>query len=339
MRLKNVDYLRGLSAFGIMIYHYLSWTFGIFESNTFMGRVGVYGVSVFYVLSGLTLYYVYHKNFNFKKLTSFFVKRFFRIYPLLWLSIVLTIYLLNKTFENKIIILNITGLFGFFEHDKYITSGAWSIGNELVFYSLFPFILLFEKCFKFTIEVFFTLSFFVSMYFGFFVFNPLQTLGDQWKDYINPLNQLLFFSGGLLIGKLLINKNNTKVGVTLLLSSVLLFVFYPTTGDLIIVVSSWNKIIFSLLVFVLCSSIIVIQFKVPKLFDVLLETLGKISYSLYLLHAIVFWYLTNYINRAEHFVMFFSCSICITFIISLASYYLIEKPFILLGKRLSVSKK
>ncbi|MCB0760440.1 MAG: acyltransferase family protein, partial [Flavobacteriales bacterium] len=61
-RLYNLDYLRGLAAFGIMIYHYLTWTLGKFSADDFLGRLGVYGVSVFYVLSGLTLYYVYfHK--------------------------------------------------------------------------------------------------------------------------------------------------------------------------------------------------------------------------------------------------------------------------------------
>ena len=59
-RLYNLDYLRGLVTFGIMIYHYLSWTLGKFTADTFMGRVGIYGVSIFYVLSGLTLYYVYY---------------------------------------------------------------------------------------------------------------------------------------------------------------------------------------------------------------------------------------------------------------------------------------
>lgn len=58
-RLYNLDYLRGFAAFGIMIYHYSSWSLGNFTADSFMGRIGVYGVSVFYVLSGLTLFYVY----------------------------------------------------------------------------------------------------------------------------------------------------------------------------------------------------------------------------------------------------------------------------------------
>ena len=59
-RLHNLDYLRGIAALSIMIYHYSLWTFGKFGAESFIGRIGVYGVSVFYVLSGLTLFYVYH---------------------------------------------------------------------------------------------------------------------------------------------------------------------------------------------------------------------------------------------------------------------------------------
>ncbi len=50
-RLYNLDYLRGLAAFGIMVYHYMKYTFGTFTADSFMGKIGIYGVSVFYVLS------------------------------------------------------------------------------------------------------------------------------------------------------------------------------------------------------------------------------------------------------------------------------------------------
>src|SRR5262245_60491552 len=86
-RLYNLDYLRGLAAFGIMLYHYLTWTLGIFPADTIVGRVGIYGVSTFYVLSGLTLYYVYYGKMkpSAQDTAAFFKKRIFRIFPLLWL--------------------------------------------------------------------------------------------------------------------------------------------------------------------------------------------------------------------------------------------------------------
>jgi peptidoglycan/LPS O-acetylase OafA/YrhL len=46
-RLPELDYLRGLAAFGIMIFHYLSWTRGEFSADDTMGRIGIYGVAFF----------------------------------------------------------------------------------------------------------------------------------------------------------------------------------------------------------------------------------------------------------------------------------------------------
>lgn len=86
-RLYNLDYLRGLSAFGIMIYHYISSTMGRFPSETFIARLVIYGVSIFYILSGLALYYVYYDKMKPSKddVISFLKKRIFRIFPFLWL--------------------------------------------------------------------------------------------------------------------------------------------------------------------------------------------------------------------------------------------------------------
>ena len=58
-RLSSLDYLRGLAAFGVMVFHYSMWNFGLFKAEDFLGRVGLYGVAIFYVLSGITLYHVY----------------------------------------------------------------------------------------------------------------------------------------------------------------------------------------------------------------------------------------------------------------------------------------
>lgn len=81
-RIYNLDYLRGLAAFGIMIYHYLTWSKGEYLSDTFLGKFGIYGVSIFYILSGLTLYYVYYEKMNISKneLISYLKKRIFRIF-------------------------------------------------------------------------------------------------------------------------------------------------------------------------------------------------------------------------------------------------------------------
>ena len=202
MRINSLDYLRGLMALLIMIYHYLVWVYEPFSSEDFLGIMGVYGVSTFYVLSGLTLYYVYGKTLKINTTPKFFLKRFFRIYPLLWLTIILTIFLLNRSYPKETIFYNITGLFGFLAHDKYIATGAWSIGNELVFYSLFPIVIILDRKFKYVIEFIFLLSLIAGAYFSFNMLSSNEVLGgEQWRIYINPLNQAFLFFGGVLIGK------------------------------------------------------------------------------------------------------------------------------------------
>ena len=142
-RLHNLDYLRGLAAFGILLYHYLSWTIGRFDSESTIGRIGLYGVSIFYILSGLTLFIVYYEKMNFSKneIIGFIKKRVFRIFPLMWLVVIISILFSQKVPNVYDLIMNLTGLFGFINWDKYFAIGLWSIGNELVFYSFFILVL------------------------------------------------------------------------------------------------------------------------------------------------------------------------------------------------------
>ena len=75
-RIYSLDYLRGIMALLIMLYHYFSWHYSGFDSSDFMGRIGVYSVSMFYILSGLTLYVVYKKSCSLKAIGSILKEEF-----------------------------------------------------------------------------------------------------------------------------------------------------------------------------------------------------------------------------------------------------------------------
>ena len=129
-RLHSLDYLRGLAAFGIMIYHFFTWWVGSFPAESFMGRVGIYGVAVFYVLSGLTLHHVYFaKMAGLRDVRSFGVKRVFRIFPLLWIVTIAAVILAQRIPDWSDLVLNLTGLFGFVKWDAYFSTGVWSIAR------------------------------------------------------------------------------------------------------------------------------------------------------------------------------------------------------------------
>ena len=56
--------------FAIMVYHYSSWTLHPFKSDSVLGVLGIYGVGIFYILSGLTLFVVYHQKLELSSLKT-----------------------------------------------------------------------------------------------------------------------------------------------------------------------------------------------------------------------------------------------------------------------------
>lgn len=115
-RIYTLDYLRGSAALLILVYHYLTWEGFEFDAETFMRRVGFYGVTIFYILSGLTLFYVYNSRLKLEKtsLKVFFIKRAARILPLLSAVSFIAIIFSRKIPNLMDVFLNFSGLFGFF---------------------------------------------------------------------------------------------------------------------------------------------------------------------------------------------------------------------------------
>lgn len=340
-RLYNLDYLRGLAAFAIMIYHYSTWSFWKFPADTFMGRVGVYGVCIFYVLSGLTLYYVYYDKMNMSRrdIIAFFKKRVFRIFPLLWLVTFTAILLSRRIPDFSDLFLNLTGLFGFVKWDTYFSAGMWSIGNELVFYVFFPFFVLFAKSTRPMLFILSAALFSLYLYFAFVKLDPALSMDVQWKDYINPLNQVFLFLGGFLIGLLLHNiKINNSIVVMLLLSGLAVFTFYPTTENAISIVTGANRLIFTACCFLICICFYKLTFLFPKFIHKPLSLLGETSYSIYLLHPIV-WTIVGFASKVlgKHILIIptsvrLPLSVLLTLILSYYVYQYFEKYFMKLGK-------
>ncbi|NTW23338.1 MAG: acyltransferase [Lentimicrobium sp.] len=331
-RVQSLDYLRGLMALGIMVYHYFTWTGFKFGAETFPGKIGIYGVSVFYVLSGLTLFIVYNNKLSFLNIHHYFIKRVFRIFPLLWLSILLSVFLLNHKTDLTTLLLNLTGLFGFVAHDRYIAIASWSIGNELVFYTIFPLILLSGRWTRFAPHLFFLISAGIGVYFAFSVMIFNMPLRFQWSNYLNPLNQVMLFSGGVLIGRLLSGKKLPPyLGIALLAFAGMAFIFYPVKGDQSTLIAGFNRIAFVLLSFAITASFLMIDFKPGKIAGFILSRLGEASYSVYLLHPIVYLMLKKHagINYTNLFLLI---SFTVTLLLSYLVYTYFETRFISLGQ-------
>jgi exopolysaccharide production protein ExoZ len=340
-KIHPLHYLRGLAALGIMFYHYFAYPFedmGI--TDGFLGKVGIYGVSIFYVLSGLTLYHVYKDRIgSWKELGSYGIKRFFRIFPLFWMALICTLIIHPQLFDLPILFGNLSGLFGFFAPDSAIPYGGWAIGVEIIFYLLFPLALLIMR----KNEVFgvtaITALFVVGILYSSFLIDPNKPFDEQWPVYVNPLNHIYLFLGGMLLGYvrdwITINRLVSMIGLGIGIAG---FLLYPVGDDLSNIAYGGGRILFSSLCFLICFSLYRWNFKLHGISHRFLFALGSASYSLYLLHPIVY----DALMKVEaKFFPEFSASLLVliasvvSIIWSIINYQIFEKFFLKSGKKLA----
>ncbi len=331
-------------AISIMIYHLTGGVFFANDSSVLLGRLGIYGVSIFFILSGLSMSIVY-SNYIVDAQTAvfFFIRRIFRIWPLLWICIFLALvplYIQGESISIISIIANMTTVFGFIKPDAYINTGAWSIGNEMVYYSLTPIVIGFYSKNKIYGNLFVFLSFVMSVIFSFYLLKSSDTIASQWVTYVNPFNNLFLYASGIAI---FYNLNTFKIGhvlnLCLFLIPVLFFLYYPVSGDQIHIVTGWNR-----LMFMFFSIIFVISFYkfdlyqyAPKVIAYPLELFGVATYGVYLLHPIIALYLKNGLKLIgiDNVYLVFTITCILTVIIALISYNVYETKLMAIGKRLT----
>lgn len=337
-RVNSLDYVRGLAAFGIMLYHFQSWSFGHMGADNFWGRIGLYGVAIFYVLSGLTLYHVYEQRLEPRPmpLLDFYIKRIFRLMPLLWL--IMGIYLITEPSlrEWDRILLNFTGLFGLLAWDKPIGVGVWSIGNELVFYLCFPIFIFAARYSKPAFAAICVVVVAVGAYFAFAMIETTAPLEENWRNYVNPLNQIFLFLGGVVIGFLFkYRETNYWLLLLLMLSAIAIFTFYPASGETSILVTDFNRFIFSACCLAVCLSMYKLPVSLPDWINLLFQKMGEISYALYLIHPLVYNEIVKPLQLSPWTAI--AIAALLTIFISFIVYHFFEKAFIKLGQKVSAS--
>ncbi|WP_275157340.1 acyltransferase family protein [Citrobacter koseri] len=350
MRIHTIDYMSGLMALSILFYHLTAWTIGTPPSETLLGKLGVYGVSVFFVISGMSMYISYKSTkWTTTSILSFFVRRFGRLAPVYWIALALTFcYAAYENrplkFTNTEIWHNIFLTFGIADFSKYIVTGGWSIGNEVVFYLFFPALIViapFKKFFLLANAV----IMYVYIYYCFVVISPYHTLGAQWVAYIHPFNQAFLFSSGIVLAWLTYTfgfSKNQKLMWALLLISCIAFILYPVRGDQITIISEWNRLCITGLILATCYALLNLRVNTQNSITKLLSFLGDVSYPVYLLHGIFFiivnkyiWTLLNISSKEIGFAFFVFVFTPVLLALSWLVFVYIEKPAINIVKRLT----
>lgn len=347
-RRVSLDYLRGVMALSVMLYHYYTWYSNDHEAFSLISKLGIYAVGIFYILSGLSLSLVYVNKFDsIYSLFDYLVKRIFRIFPLFWLatSMHILFQFTNSLMSDSAIfssnlyevLINYTLVFGFFDPVSYIAIGAWSIGNEIVYYSLFPLIVLLFGLHRWFFYVGWFFSFLTFSYFSFIAINQDLTLASQWEVYVNPINNLFLFYSGVAVG-FIFKDFYLPVKIVTFGMIVCFLSFLLVTGgtDQSYLVTNYSRMLFSFLVIFFVFFVFLSRLEFKGRVGDFIGFLGEACYSIYLLHPLISFPVIFVFSKLGLDLGFgYLCSFILTLILSYFSYRYIEKPGIALGKRVA----
>ena len=310
-----INSLRGLAALTVCLYHFVCTTTGYITNQIVLDvfHFGAKGVQVFFIISGIVIpLSMIKSDYKISFFPKFILKRFIRIEPpYLGVVILGIIYLVVRNYipsSNNIdltpsvrdVFLHIGYLVPFVEDAQWINPVFWTLSIEFQYYLIlaisFPLMMSQIKYLRFL------------FYLILFLFPIIIPSGQSFFPYWSP-----YFALGIFYVLYLTKKiNNLEFFILLIIASVLvvqnqgfldLFIGYGTL-------------------------IVIHNFK--SFTNKVGEFMGKISYSLYLLHSIIGSAFVNFMSHrvSDPFGKFFVIlsGVAITIISAYIYWRLIEKP-------------
>jgi len=346
-KLSYIDALRGYAVLGVIMIH--TNQYGQ-SSNKLLNIInnGKMGVQLFFVASAFTLFLSFNNRLGREKspIRNFFIRRFFRIAPMYYL-IGIGYYLLQNglkggywTDNEPISIGNIISNF-FFVHGinpywiNSLVPGGWSITVEMSFYAILPF--LFSKIKNINQAVtFFLISIFLKAFLHILIkslpfFDPTQHLWTEFIYLYFP-SQLPVFALGIIMYFIINDSHSIISGKSLLLLS-LIFILHLTGFSLL------NPHIMFAIGFVMLG-VAFSRYQAIAFVNPIITYIGKISFSMYLVHfAILYWltvfHFSDFVqNGLINYSIRFFITILGTVLASTLTYNFIELPFQEIGKKL-----
>ena len=348
----EIDGLRSIAVFAVIFYH-LQISF----DNIEILKGGFLGVDIFFVISGYLITSIIYREllisnkFSFK---NFYEKRIRRLLPALIFVALMSSFLAwkymmptNFVDYSKSIIYSVffsSNFFFYFSELEYFQDDAllkpflhtWSLAVEEQFYILFPifFLIFFRNLKNYIIHILVTISL-VSLIFASYSSNIYPSSSFYfihtriWELLLGSILACLEIKKGHRSEKKLYNLFFQIIGLSLIIFSIIYFdddmnhpsylTFIPVAGTSLIIWFSQKE---NLIIKILSSRMFV--------------GIGLISYSLYLWHYPIFAFgrlqqeLPSIKDKLEWLIL--------TFILSIITYYIIEKPFRLKYKKFNFTK-
>lgn len=308
---------------------------------------GVVAVVCFFIISGFVMTGVIRSYYQDNK-TMFYLDRFMRIYPQYLFFVGLTIIMfwisgawsimspsgnflynpsggediyknhMNYLYNLTIVPLNFSSATG--NHGTPFITPAWSLGLEIQFYAILPFILRLKALkpylvlYSILIFSFASYNLINEQYFSYYLLPGTLFIfisGSSLYDYVHGDKAIWKYIGGLYLYILILfitvimsrNTISTRIDV----SVIDVFAGYLLGLPLIFLLSLLKR----------------------RKFD---EFLGNISYGVFLSHFFIIWFFPYYgiFDPKNNIFLFLLCSI----LLGLTGYYLVERPVVQWRRRM-----
>lgn len=349
-RLDFLDALRGLAAAYVVVYHMIllpapnlvapDWAYKVAHS-------GGTGVMLFFVISAFSLYYTMPLRLRdaYPNL-SFYLHRFFRIAPLFYAWILFTLvrdaWYFSAHHSAVEILASVAFFFNLTPHGQQgFVWASWTIGIEMMFYLMFPFIYRYVKDLWKAIALVFI---FILVWMAYQVMIP-HAYSASNVELVKTWTFVRFlpiFALGCVVHFVISRihahgemEHGKSVGLFMVVASIYCYLalldgsFNVFFNDARV----WQGLVYGALVVGLCLNPLEI------FVNRLTRYLGKISYSLYLGHTTVVLFLTpvyrmayGALNNTLAFLLCYVLTLLLAAGLADLTYRFIEAPGVRYGK-------
>ena len=347
VRLRYIDALRGFAAL-LVVWLHVANSYRILNPlghepwlNDFVSRVdiGRIGVAVFFLISGFVIPFSIKPDGG-APVAGFAIRRLFRIYPAYWLSVPLAAFLFfwmpGVPFGVREFLINITLL-----QDVFGVPSAegvyWTLLVEFAFYALCIGLLLARSLYSARRIVLVAGAFaFVHVFAMFMLWlgRPIMSVGTAF--WFMNLSVMLW---GTLY-RLHANRDGDDRFALQALRG--LGIFYGLVLPIAVALAI-HKLPNYAVPYALAFGVFIAGTTIARIETRVTDWLGRISYSVYLFHAIVcqvylIWLLrqpADSIWRTQHIAAYLVANFALTLIVASVVFRFVEQPTIRLGHRIA----
>lgn len=325
MEIKKLNTLRGLAALIVVVSHYSNASHFLFR--VLGNGAGQMGVMLFFLLSGFLMSYLYlDKDYSASSIYRFIIARFARVVPL-FLAVICGSYALylfnipNVLYDIPTFNEFLSHLFLFFG-----TNVLWTIPAEIQFYILFVGLWGLYRWKPIALYLLIALTSIALVVMDFP--RPEGTLLGLAYDWRLP-QSLPYFFLGVLFGKFYHHADHLKKykHVIWLLPFCLLPLFYPSIFQVLFGLQNtlWDQVwLLGVIGFIFFATVFMVPDDNILIANPIGDFLGKISYSLYLLHIPVLMQIESVAKENPYLwlIPFLGLSVGVSYV----SYRFLEAP-------------